>query len=260
MVMCRRFRQWPAILWFAKATGTKMPVWLYLIRFYVEKVSTRLWADQYCENPEELKDYLEIEGLDSLKKSIKEGKGVILAGVHCGPPIAFFFFHEILNIDIKVLVEEGAQKGWENYRRFAAESLISKKIRTLTAPGSSTTASDDLKGFVRHLAGGGVLSIYPDVLGRGKSFGEVSFLSLTACFSLFAFRLALKHDAPLYFSLFTKRKGGGYRLRIVPCESFDTPEEGLRIYAAHFETELEKSPYRWLTLPSFLENYNKNQS
>lgn len=239
--LCLNFRKWKKIVGFAKHTGSTLPAWLYLLKYFTERGRNTVWQEVIYEAPTALKKYITVENAEILKQAVREGKGTILVGAHYGPRLCMFMLHEI-DIEARGLATHNALTP-------RIKSLIFK--RDLWLKGRIIKANRSEKEFVRHLRGSGVVLIKNDLPRREGLVTQ--FLGFPARLSRFPFKLALRYDAPVFFYFFDKTQNGGYRLYFVPPGDFSTPEEGVKQYASFFQRQITKNPFLWDSVPHFLD-------
>ncbi|HHT9119496.1 MAG TPA: lysophospholipid acyltransferase family protein [Candidatus Hypogeohydataceae bacterium YC41] len=246
--LCLKFNRWREITKFARHTGSTLPVPLYLGCYWVQRGRDRVWEEAYHEATFSLKQYITTENEEMIEKAVGEGKGAILLGAHIGPKLCSTILHE-MNIDVKTLVGHSGFERQQNILKLGIEFLLSKDILFFKDTQRALLTRDSEKELVRHLRKGGVISMFIDFHARQGVIAE--FFGLPFRFSVFPFKLALRHNSPVFFYFLDKAQNGGYRLCFVPSGDFLTPEEGVKRYASFFQAQITKYPFMW-AVPSFL--------
>lgn len=249
--MCLKFKQWKAITRFARQTGSAIPGWLYILKYFIQKGSDQIWEIAFFEAPSALEKYFTIENNEMLEQAVKEGRGIVLLGAHYGPRLYRLFFWK-MNLDFKALVSYGTFRRQKDTSTLGIRPLVSRKASFYRDNPLSLVAKQAEREFVHHLRKGGVIAMYIDVPRQQQGGVVTEFFGFPMRFNYFPFKLALRYNAPVFFCFFDKAKNGGYRLRFVPCGDFSTPDEGVKKYASFFQAQIATYPFMWKVLPNFV--------
>lgn len=247
---------WKPIINFAKHTGSTMPGWIYVLRYYLQNGLDKTWTHIYYEAAPSLGKYIRFENWEILEKTIAEGKGAILLGAHYGPGLSGFLLNE-MNIKFKQLVGKDAYIRWENDFKLGIKPLISKRNMFLRDSNKFIMTKKSEKEFIRHLKSGEAVIMQIDVLSRTKREKPVDFFNIPTRFYYFPFKLALRYEIPVYFVFFKKDQHGGYRYCIAPFGDFSTQEEGVMKYASFFQSLITSYPFMWYFVPDFFDWFKK---
>ena len=251
MSLFTKFNQWKVIARFAKHTGSVIPGWLYILKYFIQRGRDNIWGVVYCEAGSGIKKYFTVENRDLIEQAVEEGKGAILVGAHLGPSLYAVMFHE-LNIDIRMLASKKFTKYIEEASEFGMKSLISNKVKILKDAQLTLRAGKSERELIQHLRKGGVVAMHIDFPSHQKQEGVVSdFFGMPMRFNYFPFKLSLSYNAPVFFYYFNKDKNSGYKLSFSPCGNFSTPEEGIKKYSFFFQKHIISHPFMWNELPEF---------
>ena len=247
-----KFNQWKTIAKFAKHTGSVIPGWLYVIKYFIQRGRDNIWGVVYCEAGPGIKKYFTVDKRNLIGEAVGEGKGTILVGAHLGPSLYAIMFNEI-NLDVRMLASKEFTKYLDEASALGMKFLISNKVKILKDSKLILMAWTSGKEFVKHLKAGGVVAMHIDFPSHQKNEGMVSdFFGMPMRFNYFPFKLSLTYNAPVIFYYFSKNKNGGYKLSFSPCGNFRTPEEGIKKYSSFFQKQIISNPFIWNELPEFL--------
>ncbi len=253
-----QFQQWKKIARFARHTGSTLPTWQYIIRFFIERGKKRVWEELSYEEPSLLKSYIAVGNVEVLAQASKAGNGVIVLGADYGPGLCTFLLQEN-NINIKTLACTAFVEKLQNTEELGLKFLISKKISFLTK-SNTLVAQGSERELVRHLKNGGAISMRElpnrDFLGTGIT---AKFFGLPVHYSNFPFELGLRYKAPVFFYFFEKSPAGGYRLCFIPSGEFSTPQTGINKYTSFFQAQIIANPFMWAKVPIFFEMVSEKQ-
>lgn len=254
--MCLKFNQWNKIAKFAKHSQSILPVWLYIIRYFIQAGRDKVWSALYCEAPSRIKKYITVENEELIKEAIKKDKGVILVGAHYGPSLSTFMFWQ-RNIQALTLVSYGFLKRLQIALSSGIKPLISKRTLFYINSHCALAAKRSEKDFVQHLKKGGVVSLRIE-LRKDEPQGMVAkFFDYPVRFSYFPFKLALKYNAAVFFFFFNKVESGGYRLCLVPSGDFSTVQEAVFRYTSILQKQITAYPFMWKGIPIFWDYIQK---
>ena len=244
--MCLKSNKWKAIAAFARQSGSTLPGWLFLLKYFIQRGEDRIWSSIVWEVPNFPKKYITVENKELLDKTIKDGKGAILVGAHYGPLFYTYFFREI-NFNVKILASKKFLKHLHNSLELGINFLISKRVLFLTGTQSYVVAQPHRseKEFVPHIKKGGVVLIINDIYFTCNENENTGFFGFPGRFSYFPFRLGLRYNVPIFFCFFNKAQNGGYCLNFTPSGDFSAPEEGAKKYASFLQKQITTYPFMW---------------
>ncbi|MEE9613598.1 MAG: hypothetical protein V3W31_01420, partial [Thermodesulfobacteriota bacterium] len=200
-------KRWSGVSAFASHTGSAAPRWRYILRYFVQTATDRVWGLALYEASPELAEGIRIEGREPLERAVSEGKGAVVVGAHYGPML-YVFMLNTLGLDVKQLIGKRFFKKAADISRLVPGRLLSKKFLAMADTERSLMAKGGERGIVEHIKGGGVAFMDIDTPAQSRKAARAEFFGMPMRFSRFPFRLALAYDAPLFFTLFEKTEDG----------------------------------------------------
>ncbi|GEM_PF-22728 len=204
-------------------------------------------------NTRKLEKSVQIEGLEYLRHSVRQGRGVLLVSGHF---TALDMGGKLLSRQIKIA---GV------YRPHKQGVLERQVLKARLQYGDAMFKRDELRSIIRYLRQGGVIWYAPDQdYRRGKSV-FVPFFGQPAATITATHQLARLSGCAVHF-FFVKRldKAPWYRLKVSPAlENFPGPDvvEDTRRINAGLERMVQEAPaqYLWIhkrfkTRPEGMEN------
>ncbi len=162
--------------------------------------------------------------------------------------------------EINLLLYMG-RKQKEEIEKFQKEDLMDSGIRVLAVDEKSGSPFEIVEG-VKHLRGGGMISMAGDVLWRKDQRNvKVSFLGHEALLPETPYLFALLSNVPLYFFFAWRTGKGRYHVSIsepipMKCDSRaqrqQTIIETAQRYADHLAENIRKYPFQWYHFEPFL--------
>jgi lauroyl/myristoyl acyltransferase len=225
------------------------------VKYFVQQGKDGVWGYVFCEAPSVLDQYVSTQNADSVKHALARGKGAIVIGAHYGPVLHTYILNR-MHFNVKALLAGKFVTELHNAGSLVLKPLRSATVMFLTDPSVVLVSGKDEKHFVEHVKKGGVVITdidYPGPAGKGET---VTFFGLSICPHVFLFRLALKYEIPVFFSLLNNIRMSGYRMDFVPSGEFSTPEEGFRRYVSYLQAQIKEYPFMWGMIPHFFEKFN----
>jgi len=252
LFMFQRIRQWGMIIRFARHTGSPLPDLIYLMKYFIQQGKDGVWGYVFCEAPSVLEKYITTRNTEALKRALSGGKGTIVIAAHYGPALYAYMLHRI-HSNVKVLYAREYIMHLSSTITLVPKFFQSKKLMFLNNSGIVLTALKEEKQFACHVKKGGLIATDLDFPGPKGNDSRVSLFGISMLPHVFLFRLALKHDIPVFFCLFNNVKRGGYRLDFIPIGKYSTPEEGFQRYLSNLQGKIEEHPFMWTAIPHFLK-------
>ncbi len=185
-----------------------------------------------------------------MRTAVESGKGAIILGAHYGPRIFSRLLKE-KDIDTKVLVSARTSRSLEKSSRLGLPFLKTGMLDFVSEDSRLFKSGRSEKQLVRYVKDGGAVFMMIDFPAHSIGGCTVDFLGVPFRFNTFAFKLAKNHDVPVFFSYMVREGHDKFRLSIKPCGAFETPEEGLKKYAAALEPVIMHDPFSWINLKKF---------
>jgi lauroyl/myristoyl acyltransferase len=183
--------------------------------------------------------HYDLGGLDELLALTKQGKGLLLLGMHYGPRFTGYLLYRkglhpaILAAGINIPAPDDAASG----------RLLPNEFLFRSAYDGIAQAKRSEKSFIRMMMNGRPGLIMNDENKR-KNFVAVRCLGIDYPFATFPFKLALKHSFPVAVLWLSKLEGRGYKLNVREIH-FGTVEEGAAQYGALLEQAVTADPFFW---------------
>jgi lauroyl/myristoyl acyltransferase len=253
--MLLRIDQWQAIKRFGRHTGNPLSALVYIVKYFVQQGKDGVWGYVFCEMPSLLDQYVITQNVESVKHALAGGKGAIIIGAHYGPLLHAFILHR-MRFNVKALLAGKFETQLHSAGTLVLRPLRSATVMFLTDPGVVLVSQKDEKHLVEHVRKGGVIITHIDYPGPAKKVGPVPFFGLPISPHVFLFRLALKYDIPVFFSLFNNIRTRGYRMDFIPSGEFSTAEEGFRSYVSYLQAQIKEYPFMWGMIPYFFERFD----
>jgi lauroyl/myristoyl acyltransferase len=184
-----------------------------------------------------------LEGEEHLKKTMSEGRGVVLVHSHFGPsqlPLIYLGFkgYPMAQIGFRKISERTIARSTDTIR-LKLEYMM---------PVKHFFADRYLREVLRWLEEGKILMTAGDGTGGGQKIGkfhQTELLGRLIEMPLGPYRLASSGGSPIVPVIALREKCGFYRIRIAPPLNGGTPELIQKQFAAWFETHLSRSPGQW---------------
>lgn len=251
LLMFLRIGQWSAIAGFARRTGSPLPAPLYLLKYFIQQGRDGVWGHVFCEAPSALNRYVTVHNGEAIEHAIARGKGAVLLGAHYGPALYAYVLNRV-HFDVKSLLSKRHSTYLREANTLALKPLRSKKITFLNDPGRTAESKKGERLLVDQIRKGGIILTHIDFPGPKRNRETLPLFGLSIRPHTFPFRLALRYAVPVFFCLFDNTQSGGYRLNIIPCGEYTTPEEGFQRYLSCLQVQIEKNPFMWGQIPHFL--------
>jgi lauroyl/myristoyl acyltransferase len=209
--------------------------------FFFHRARFRLWNQLCFAHPETTCASFSLTGLERVLDKGREGRGVILLGIHTIVSVYGIILRH-LGVPLQILTTEPDVL---EHGRMPTDGLDTPRRRFIGSHLSLLPAGRSERALLRHLLGGGcalIVNDYPSPNGRGMA---LPLLGQEVTYSLFPFRLALRHDIPLLYCVHRVTAGGGIEISCIEPPHFSDPGEGLRHYLAFLEGEIRSSPPFW---------------
>jgi len=182
---------------------------------------------------------IKVHGLDLLKSSLTEKKGVILLGSHLGSFEVLRGLAAANNIDIKILMHlDTIQK-----IHTLLHELNPKAAEAVIAMGST----ESLLEIKEALSNGSLIGILADRVYQQHKTIEQVFLGKPVPFAIGPFRLAQLCKAPIIFfcGLYNQKNQYEIFFEEIDLHSSNSIEMNIQKYVNLLEKYTRKSPYNW---------------
>lgn len=250
--MLRNRDKWPGIVAFANHIESPERPLTSIKKYFVAQSQCRIFASCYFEAPRHLGKFITIKNFASLADSIDGKKGALFLGAHYGPTIASYLLSG-KGLDVSGLFGRDQRPFLTHVFKYGLPRLMRKKWLFYANTLKPLVARKNERQILKHLQRGGVAFILTDMPRTGAGGSVVEFLGRTARFNDFSFKMAARHDVPVYFFVFDAVRGG-YCLNLERV-FFETPEEGVQKYADFFQEKIVKDPSMWLSTPYFTQRF-----
>ena len=249
VTMLRGVSYWRKIIRFSRLIKRSSHL-LSVPAFYLAQAENIVWVILLNETDWAIKKHVTFENQDALRSAVDSGRGAIILGAHYGPRIFARLLKE-KNIDTKVLVSARTDRNLKKSSRFGFPFLKTLMLDFVSENSRLFQSGKSEKKLVRYVKNGGAVFMMIDFPAYSIGGRTVDFLGAPFRFNTFAFKLAKNHDLPVFFSFLVREGSDKLRLSIRPCGAFETPEEGLKMYAAALEAIIMHDPFNWTNLRKF---------
>ena len=243
--LLRDARRWGYVARFREVLGAPGRSAPFVIRFFLEQGRLWLWTRVYCEAAHALRNYVRADVSPDDLELLLKGRAMLL-GAHYGPELTRFLLHG-LGVETAVLARDLPPPDrfarWPRLR--TARGAFFDETRDLRIPVGSE------KRLVKHIGAGGNALILADFPSRQPQDPSCDFLGSRRRFHAFPFKLALRHQCPVFYCFFERAGRSGYVLRVTRAQEFTDPAEGVRRYAEKLAEVVRRDSSPWLYTSHF---------
>lgn len=227
----------------AFATSLGWP-WHKIPGYFVARNCRRLWGICCFEHAAYLRSRVSFEGLDSVRQALQARRGVIVVGMHANPSGLLILGLSQLDAGIAMLVNRENTSYLGRDGAFSDRAGLPKKISFLRQHALFLEAGRQERHWVRFALRGGISIVKIDFHLPSKP-SEMSFLEGRYRFSTFPFKVALRHNLPLFIAT-VGRHENRQKITFIPLPSGKSPEEHLAWYCAKTAESVLLDPAGWL--------------
>lgn len=249
VTMLRGVSHWGKIIRFSRLIK-RTSHYLSVPAFFWAQSENIIWGILLYETDWAIKKHVEFENLEALRSAVDSGRGAIILGAHYGPSIFARLLKE-KDIDTKVLVSARTDRSFKNSSRLGLPFLKTGMLDFVSDDSRLFQSGKSEKQLVRYVKSGGAVFMMIDFPAYSIGGGTVDFLGEPFRFNTFAFKLARNHGVPVFFAFLVREGRDRLRLSMQPCGAYETPEEGLKMYAAALEPVIMHDPFNWANLRKF---------
>lgn len=249
-LMLTKAGRWASIAAFSRLVNPGRPAWFFVPKYFIREAEGILWSVAFYEADNAIGRHVTFENSECLKEAVESGRGALILGAHYGPRVPLRLLKE-KGIEAKVLVATATADHLVMASKCGLAPLMTRKVEFLVDGDRMLCPRKSEKRLLRYVKSGGAVLMLVDFPSYSRSGEVVQFLGSKFRFNDFAFKLALKHDVPVFFIFLEGEGRGSFRAVIEPCEGFGTPEEGLRMYAAALESRIKRDPSAWMYLSKY---------
>lgn len=248
--MLRGVSKWKYLARFAVLIDARMPALLFAPWFFIREAENVLWAKAMHETAGTAARHVEFEGTGPLKAVLDEGRGAVIVGAHYGPlAVLRLLQHE--GVYARALANDKTIDDCMAASRCCLPGLRTRELGFLTEPGRLIQTRRSEKDLARHVIDGGAVFIMGDHPAYYKGGEVTDFLGFPIRLNTFAFKLALRHDVPVFFLFIRRKRFNSFLLSLKRCDAFDTPLEGLKMYVSDLESVISSDPSAWTYLRKY---------